>query len=94
MSASSCIVCFQGTDTALAFRGSPEWCVAGLLVLGVPKDQAYATFELCHPNPPELMTVTYRVCASCASRSGRVPEPKLTIPGAEIPALCEPGMTA
>ncbi|QSM01784.1 hypothetical protein PROPHIGD11-1_16 [Mycobacterium phage prophiGD11-1] len=94
MSASSCIVCFQGTDTALAFYGSPEWCVAGLMTLGVPGDQAMATFESCHPNPSDPMTVTYRVCSSCVERAGCLPEPKLTIPGFEIPAVYQPGMTA
>ena len=36
----SCVVCLQGCDTGLAFRGEAEWVLAGLHVLGIPDDEA------------------------------------------------------
>lgn len=48
----SCIACLGGTDTAIAFRGEPEWCVAALVVLGLPTSEAVATFDLAHPDAP------------------------------------------
>jgi len=41
----SCVVCSKGdTDTAVGFRGEAEWCIAALSKLGMPLDQAEATF--------------------------------------------------
>jgi hypothetical protein len=76
----SCIVCFRGdTTTAIGFRGEAEWCIAGLLRLGVPPDQAEATFlpfakhELgCDPGtvPDGQIDYAVRLCRACANRVG------------------------
>jgi hypothetical protein len=70
----SCVVCFQGCDTAVAFRGEAEWVVAGLSVLGVPMDQAATTVSMlaeCEPGmcPEGQMTVAVRVCEACHAKS-------------------------
>jgi hypothetical protein len=42
----SCIACFKGdVPTVIAFEGEAEWILAGLCVLGLPEDQAYATLR-------------------------------------------------
>lgn len=41
----SCIVCGQGTDTALAFHGEAEWHMAALIVLGVPAAEVEQTYR-------------------------------------------------
>lgn len=40
-----CLVCQQMVPTVVAFRGSREWCIAGLQAIGVPDEEAYATFR-------------------------------------------------
>lgn len=69
----SCVVCLQGTDTGLAFTGEAEWVIAGLVVLGVPREQADATaFPDSDPGmvPDGTVTVGVRVCQSCVDASG------------------------
>ncbi|UZF57082.1 hypothetical protein LH935_03540 [Gordonia polyisoprenivorans] len=96
--AGSCIVCFTPTDTALAFQGEPEWCIAGLVALGVPEDQAAATFAAefgtvsplgVHTVPSEEVTAMYRVCSACASAKGMV-APALVIVGEDTPCYRQP----
>jgi hypothetical protein len=36
----TCIGCMRGTDTGLAFKGEAEWAIAGVVICGVPLDQA------------------------------------------------------
>jgi hypothetical protein len=72
---SSCVVCLQGCDTALAFRGEAEWVIAGLCVLWVPLDEAgkILTFATgCEPGmvPNGELTVPVRVCETCVQTSG------------------------
>jgi hypothetical protein len=71
----SCIVCLEGTDTGLAFRGSAEWSTAGLMVLGVPQDQATAIVQEANGSPAGtlpagLVTTGVRVCRGCVDASG------------------------
>jgi hypothetical protein len=40
-----CLVCLEEATGAVAFRGSKEWCVAALEAIGVPEEEAYATFR-------------------------------------------------
>jgi hypothetical protein len=72
----SCVVCGRGTDTLVAFRGSAEWCIAGLILLGVPESQAIGTFQVGLGNdprsmsrPPGDLTIRYLVCQTCAART-------------------------
>lgn len=71
----SCVVCFRGTDTGLAFSGEGEWAIAGLAALGVPSDHASKLVSLASGIPHGMVptgrvTVAFRVCAKCAAKSG------------------------
>lgn len=87
----SCVACFQGTDTGLAFVGPAEWAAAGLQVLGVPEDQAdLLLLELtgCPPGmvPRGSITVGIRVCKACAASAGmRVARVATGVPGITPP---------
>lgn len=98
----TCIVCMRPTDTALAFRGEGDWLIAGLMSLGIPRDQAYLT--LLHAwrehgrhvddgmVPSGTLTETVRVCHKCVRKAGPgLPDPVLCIPGAEIPGVSQKG---
>jgi hypothetical protein len=68
----------RGTDTGLAVIGEPEWQIAVLVVLGVPTDEAVATWrvfaaeEAAGTSPrPQDEVHRIRVCRSCANASGR-----------------------
>jgi hypothetical protein len=66
-----CIVCFRGdTTTALALIGSPEWQIAGLINLGVPESEAFATIEHARTDEHYSEKMPVRVCAACAQRAG------------------------
>lgn len=73
----SCLVCLQGTDTGLAFSGHAEWLIAGVEMLGVPKDQSVATVEGFFAEKgaqPGMVldgeyTMFVRVCAACVERA-------------------------
>jgi hypothetical protein len=71
----SCLVCLQGTDAALDFRGDAEWMVAGLTVLGIGYDEVASMISRAHGCdvglvPKDLLTMTFRVCESCVTKSG------------------------
>lgn len=71
----SCVACLRGTDTAVAFTGPVEWAVAGVQVMGVEPAAALmcvAQVLDCAPDalPAGEVTVTVRVCPSCAEASG------------------------
>jgi hypothetical protein len=96
----ACFVCMRGTDTGLTFRGSGEWLLAGLLVLGVPEDQAEQTLESAWqeagtPVPAGSvptgngLTMSFRVCAECVGKTP-FPEPALLLPGGQVPLIEEP----
>jgi hypothetical protein len=67
-----------GTDTGLAFVGEPEWVIAGLVVLGIPMDEAVATWRVFleeeFEEVPDVrtrdFTYTVRVCQACVDASG------------------------
>ena len=44
----SCVACLRGTDTGLAFTGEAEWIIAGMMMLGIPEDQATIMVERLH----------------------------------------------
>lgn len=76
---SACIVCWDETDTALAFVGHAEWAEAGLTRLGVPFDQAVSiVLEACvrlygTPQgmvPTDAVTLPFQVCMDCAKKVG------------------------
>lgn len=72
---SSCVVCMRGTDSGLAFRGVAEWATAGLMVLGVPDDQAAIIISTATGSDPGKVpageiTVPVRVCQDCVKDSG------------------------
>ena len=79
----SCVVCGQGTDTALACKGAAEAHVAFLEMLGVPEGQAESTVSF-----GTTSSRIYRVCARCVRESGRgFPPPVLLTDGAKIPEV-------
>jgi hypothetical protein len=88
-----CVVCMTPTDTALAFEGCAEWCMAGLSVLGVPLDEAIAIFNI-DPDEPDANgrhTVRVRVCVGCVRKcSAPFPDPTITLPGGGIPVVPQP----
>jgi hypothetical protein len=86
----SCIVCLQGCDTGLAFRGEAEWAVAGLRNLGVEHDVSATIIEQmfgCEPGmvPNGIITVPVRVCESCVAKSGLNMRVGLAVKGGELP---------
>lgn len=94
----SCIVCGRGTDTALAFQGEAEWCLAGVVALGVPEDEAYLTLLSGWQEegrgtqkgqvPCGTLSAVIRVCADCVeAATPNFPKPTLLYRGAELPAI-------
>jgi hypothetical protein len=94
----ACVVCLKGTDTALAFRGEAEWTLAGLMRLGLPKKEAYATLEafltefqpghITGMVPPGVIAVPVQVCRRCAGKVKTAQGPcpvALLHPGGEMP---------
>ena len=66
----SCVVCLQGCDTHLGFRGEAEWCIAGFHVLGMPGEEAvqlveYVTGHAPGQGPDGIITTVARVCEAC-----------------------------
>jgi hypothetical protein len=96
----SCIVCFAGdTTTCIAFEGEAEWMIAGLHKIGLPVDQAQATFlfiaasELgCEPGtvPDGRFTEVVRLCQRCAEKANvPVGEPGGLVPTLHAPEVAE-----
>jgi hypothetical protein len=83
----ACVNCLQGTDTVLAFQGEPEWCVAGMVHLGLPIQEAIATFHAgsddggVKEEPNGQVTVFVQVCSKCAGKVGM----KVAIPMGDNP---------
>jgi hypothetical protein len=76
----SCVVCLRGdVTTMIVLRGQAEWAIAGLMRLGIPRDQAMGTVEKfaetelgCRPGKVPDGTFDYaaRVCRECAEKAG------------------------
>jgi hypothetical protein len=67
----SCIVCLQGTDTAIVLQGEPEWVVAVYMKLGIPAEQGSFMVSSgfgCAPGmvPIGEITVQTKLCQDCA----------------------------
>ena len=63
-----------GADTGLAFTGEAEWIITGMMMLGIPEDQAtimVGDFTGCdHGEVPDgVITIPVAVCRECASRA-------------------------
>ena len=87
----SCINCFQGTDTALAFVGCLEWQAAGLMMLGLPDEHAFATVNSFGDESKPFIV---RVCAECVEKSAApFPAPALAIPDYPVPNIQQPDWT-
>lgn len=92
--AGTCIACLKPTDTALAFRGEPEWHAAGLVQLGLPMNEAIATAErtlramAVGSDGAGRYDAVYRVCGDCAAKADPpFPTPALAYPGMPIPVV-------
>jgi len=70
--ADSCVVCMRGTDTGVIFQGPPEWPVAALVHLGVPrgeaKDMVLYALEGRELGPEVEVEVGVHLCQRCADR--------------------------
>lgn len=91
----TCLVCIAPTDTALGFRGEPEWCIAGIMALGVPQAQAEhmvkAGYSDAFDQLPDPLAVVIRVCAECVEDvQPKFPRPGLALPGHEVPGIYQP----
>lgn len=89
----TCLVCFQGTDTGVAFRGSAEWLIAGLVTLGIPSDEAttmVCSFFGCKRGmvPMGRVDLSVRVCDRCATKAKA--NIKVGLIAFGIPVLAEP----
>ncbi len=95
LSASECTVCFTGSDSAIAFKGSLEYCAAGLVALGIPTNEAIATVQTFPPpfDDEGTATLIVRVCERCCAEHG-LAKPGLAYIGAKIPTYCQNGVPA
>lgn len=91
--ADTCAICLTPTDTALAFRGEPEWCIAILSHLDIPADQAMHMVANFYSNSeeemPDQLTVPVRICSECTSNAN-IPDPGLVMVGHGIPLVQQP----
>lgn len=63
-----CTVCYQqNTSTVVAFGGSLEWVVVGLMRLGLPQKEAIALVEMFGDDND---VNRYLVCQACAEKAG------------------------
>lgn len=93
----SCVVCGQGTDTALGVDGEAEWHVAALQMLGIPAAEAPDVLASA-TGAPAGMARTGRfkmpilVCAECVSKSVFHPRlaPVLYVEGNMLPTIAQP----
>ena len=91
----TCVACINPTDTALGFRGTPEWCIAGLMCLGVPQTQAEHMVDTEYGDAfgrlPDPLAMVIRVCVECVEDlQPKFPRPGLFLPGHEVPGLVQP----
>ncbi|WP_331761260.1 hypothetical protein OG225_42945 (plasmid) [Nocardia sp. NBC_01377] len=83
----TCVRCLRGTDTGVAFEGSAEWAIAGLVSLGLPVEQAVAALGWTDGSVPSgRITVPVRVCGTCAA----IPGIPTGIPALGLPVVGQP----
>lgn len=88
----SCIMCGQGTDTAIAVVGPPEFHAVILARLGMPDAQAIACVNLAvdkGQHPDDTTPGYVRVCATCCA-AAELSQPGLMIEGGEVPVYQVP----
>jgi hypothetical protein len=92
----TCVICLQGTDTGLALIGEGEWVIAGLEMLGVPRDEAGDTASRAFGSPlghvpiGQDLKVVVTVCAACVEKAGHgFPRPTPLFLG-EVPGVLQP----
>lgn len=90
MHSGPCVVCFQGTDTAVAVSGDGTWHAAALMALGVPTTEAMAMIQVDDRRRGERWVTTVRVCDQCARSHVAGLRPALTLPGRALPGLVQP----
>jgi hypothetical protein len=84
----TCIVCMRATDTQLAFDGSAEWLMAGLMVLGIPEGEASPIALRAPGDDPEHLVIQVRVCPRCVARcKAPFPAPRVLMEGSTIPCI-------
>jgi hypothetical protein len=84
----TCIVCMRATDTQLAFEGTAEWIMAGLMVLGIPKPEAARIASQTPGDDPEHLVMQMRVCGRCVARCpAPYPAPRVVMEGGTIPCI-------
>jgi hypothetical protein len=94
--AGSCVVCGNGTDTALAVEGEAEWHIALLIELGVPEAEAPDVVSAGTNSDPGKVPAgrfkaVYRVCAACVERApADFPAPVLFVEGGTMPMIVQP----
>jgi hypothetical protein len=93
----SCVVCGQGTDTAIGTRGVAEWHLAFLTTLGLADDEAREAHRRWTGRDPGrvpggVYTVLTRVCVRCFAKTPMYPQarPALYVEGGELPVIQEP----
>jgi hypothetical protein len=96
----TCVVCIKPTDTALAFKGDPEWAIAGLQMLGLTPDHAYRTLLVAWRErygtqdgqvPDHEVCEAIRVCRGCVRAcSALFPDPGLAVAEAYVPVIEQP----
>ena len=96
----SCVVCTQGTDTALGLQGDAEWIIVGLEELGVPRQEATRGFCVAAGTPYPMVLegdveYVFVVCTTCVEKANegrhrRFPSPVLVHTGAGIPVSTQP----
>ena len=97
----SCLVCYEeNIETAMAVDGRPEWIVAVMMKLGIPRRQAEATFDVIlresggnygskvASGKKQRRQMVLRVCATCAEKSGATVD--TLVPGTSVPCFREP----
>jgi hypothetical protein len=88
----SCVVCGQGTDTAVGSVGEAEWHIAFLMMLGIPDDQATKIIAPSGSVSDGVYKSLVRVCADCFAKSPFHPKvkPALYVEGGELPLIAQP----
>jgi hypothetical protein len=88
----TCLICGRGTDTGLAFVGEVDWCIAGIVHLGIPMDQAIAMARFKGANQRPLVDseegdetkLMVRACQECVTAAD--PRMKVGLTIGEVPA--------
>jgi hypothetical protein len=91
----ACVCCLRGdTTTGLAFEGCAEWCIAGLINLGIPDDEATHMVErgiddgTVDTTARDIYVYPCRVCPTCATRNTSLPVAE--VKSGTIPKIVQP----